>query len=45
MVNNTQADVTFWAMQLGNTMLILYKDDFEFVSKFPCLLGHSVSRV
>ena len=29
-------------MKLGNTTLILYKDDFKFVSKFPFLLGHPV---
>ena len=27
-------------MKLGITMLIQNKDDFEFVTEFPCLLGH-----
>ena len=26
-------------MKLGITMLIHYKDDIEFVTEFPCLLG------
>ena len=30
----------FWPLQLGNTTLILYKDDFEFVSEIQWLLGH-----
>ena len=37
----TLAGVTlFWSLRLGNTTLILYKDDFEIVSEFPCLLEH-----
>ena len=27
-------------MKLGITMLIHNKDDIEFVTEFPCLLGH-----
>ena len=29
-------------MKLGITMLIHNKDDIEFVTEFPCLLGHPV---
>ena len=29
-------------MKLGITMLIHYKDDIQFVTEFPCLLGHPV---
>ena len=32
-IKNTLEDVTlFWALKLGSTTLILYKDDFEYVS-------------
>ena len=34
----------FWPLQLGNTTLILYKDDFEFVSEIQWLLGHPVFK-
>ena len=34
----------FWLLKLGNTTLTLKKDDFEFVSEFPCLLGHPVLK-
>ena len=30
-------------MKLGITMLIHNKDDIEFVTEFPCFLGHPVS--
>ena len=30
-------------MKLGFTMLIYNKDDIEFVTEFPCILGHPVS--
>ena len=33
---------SLFILKLGNTTLILYKDDLEFVSEFPCLLGHPV---
>jgi len=29
-------------LKLGITMLIHNKDDFEFVTEFPCFLGHPV---
>ena len=29
-------------MKLGITMLIHNKDDIEFVTEFPCFLGHPV---
>ena len=32
------------ALKLGNTMLIHNKDDIEFVTEFPCFLGHPVYR-
>ena len=39
----TPADVAlFKPLELCNKTLILYKDDFEIVSQFPCLLGHPV---
>ena len=28
--------------KFGNTMLIHNKDDIEFVTEFPCFLGHPV---
>ena len=31
-------------MKLGITMLIHNKDDIEFVTEFPCYLGHPVSK-
>ena len=31
-------------MKLGITMLIHNKDDIEFVTEFPCFLGHPVTR-
>ena len=31
-------------MKLGNTMLIHNKDDIEFVTEFPCFLGHPVVK-
>ena len=31
-----------WLLKLGITMLISNKDDIEFVTEFPCLLGHPV---
>ena len=31
-------------MKLGITMLILNQDDIEFVTEFPCSLGHPVDR-
>ena len=30
------------AFKLGITMLIHNKDDIEFVTEFPCFLGHPV---
>jgi len=30
-------------LKLGITMLIHNKDDIEFVTEFPCFLGHPVS--
>ena len=32
-------------MNSGITMLILNKDDLEFVTAFPCLMGHPVFKV
>jgi len=31
-------------LKLGITMLIHNKDDIEFVTEFPCFLGHPVQR-
>ena len=33
-----------WLLKLGITMLIQNKDNIEFVTEFPCLLGHPVSK-
>ena len=45
-IKYTVADVTlFWPLKLGNTTPILYKYDFEFVSVFPCFLGHPVVNI
>ena len=30
------------ALEIGITMLIHNKDDIEFVTEFPCFLGHPV---
>jgi len=32
-------------LKLGITMLIHNKDDIEFVTEFPCFLGHPVLKV
>ena len=31
-----------WLLKLGITMLVHNKDDIEFVTEFPCFLGHPV---
>ena len=36
--------IILWLLKLGITMLIHNKDDIEFVTEFPCFLGHPVSR-
>ena len=41
-IKHTEADVIFLPLNLGNTTLILNKEDFVFVSLFPCLLEHPV---
>ena len=33
-----------WLSKLGITMLIHVKDDIEFVTEFPCLLGRPVEK-
>ena len=33
------------ALEIGITMLIHNKDDIEFVTEFPCFLGHPVPRL
>ena len=39
----TIADIIIlWLLKLGITMLIHNKDDIEFVTEFPCFLGHPV---
>jgi len=35
--------IILWLLKLGITMLIHNKDDIEFVTEFPCFLGHPVS--
>ena len=34
--------IILWLLKLGITMLIHDKDDIEFVTEFPCFLGHPV---
>ena len=34
-----------WLLKLGITMLIHKKDDIEFVTEFPCFLGHPVHKL
>ena len=36
--------IILWLLKLGITMLIHNKDDIEFVTEFPCLLGHPVDK-
>ena len=36
--------IILWLLKSGITMLIHYKDDIEFITEFPCLLGHPVSK-
>ena len=37
--------IILWLFKLGITMLIHNKDDIEFVTEFPCFLGHPVYKV
>ena len=37
--------IILWILKLGITMLIHNKDDIEFVTEFPCFLGHPVSYI
>ena len=32
-------------MKLGITLLVHNKDDIEFVTEFPCFLGHPVYKI
>ena len=42
-MEKTLADIIIlWLLKLGITMLINNKDDIEFVTEFPCFLGHPV---
>ena len=34
-----------WLLKFGITMLIHNKDDIQFVTEFPCFLGHSVPHI
>ena len=34
--------IILWLLKSGVTMLIYNKHDIEFVTEFPCLLGHPV---
>ena len=46
-MNIADETVTDYAFSVGITILsqrIIYKDDIEFVTEFPCLLGHPVYR-
>ena len=36
--------IILWLLKSGITMLIHKKDDIEFVTEFPCLLGHPVVK-
>ena len=47
-MNKADETLTIAAFSLGITILnqrIIYKDDIEFVTEFPCLLGHPVSNI
>ena len=37
--------IILWLLQSGITILIHNKDDIEFVTEFPCLLGHPVESL
>ena len=34
-----------WLLKLGITMLIHNKDNIQFVTEFPCFLGHPVDSL
>ena len=36
--------IILWLLKLGITMLIHNKDDIQFVTEFPCLLGQPVRK-
>ena len=36
--------MVLWLLKSGITMLIHNKDAIEFVTEFPCFLGHPVSK-
>ena len=38
----TDTIIILWLLKSGITMLIHNKDDIQFVTEFPCLLGHPV---
>ena len=42
---NFSSKIILWLLKLGITMLIHNKDDIEFVTEFPCFLGHPVAHV
>ena len=37
--------IILWLLKLSITMLIHSKDDLQFVTEFPCFLGHPVLRI
>ena len=37
--------IILWLLKLGITMLIHSKDDIQFVTEFPCFLGHPVLKL
>ena len=46
--NVNKADETLTAFSIGITILnqrIIHKDDIEFVTEFPCVLGHPVANL
>ena len=41
-INKRQHTIILQLVKSGISMLILNKDDLEFITEFPCLLGHPV---
>ena len=41
---NSSRHNNIWLLKSGITMLLYNKDYIEFVTEFPCLLGHPVGK-
>ena len=42
---NSEDKIILWLSKSGITMMIHNKDDIEFDTEFPCLLGHPVDSL